>query len=216
MALQLRPYVGVDLSSNIHTSLRRRVLLQMLISCRRHCGPNLHQPGRVLKCPLRPQPRRQRQGLCLLLHRRYHKPVDVVLRDGHLEESMLCATLWFMIDVPTEGNIWVNSGTLRGAKWLTCHLLHRTPGFMISAARIFGRDAPEKVIVIVWRLLIASFCYVLCKRIGVRPSYTVDMQRHSDEYCVVETQERVLSAYIRISTDIRDLTSISVRIRALM
>jgi hypothetical protein len=51
---------------------------------------------------------------------------------------------------------------------------------------------------------------------GVRLSYTIDMQRHSDEYCVVETQKRVMSAYIRISMDIRDLTSISVRIRALM
>ena len=45
--------------SNIHTSLRRRALLQMLLSRRRHCGPKLHQLGRVLKCLLRPQPRQQ-------------------------------------------------------------------------------------------------------------------------------------------------------------
>ena len=60
-------------------------------------------------------------------------------------------------DVPAKGNKWVNSGTSRARKRSTCHLSHCTPGFVISAVSVFGRDPPEMATVNRWRLSIASF-----------------------------------------------------------
>jgi hypothetical protein len=40
----------------------------------------------------------------------------------------------------------------------TCHLSHCTPGFVIRAVSVFGRDPPEMATVNLRRLSMDSFC----------------------------------------------------------